>query len=60
MFQGSSIIAGAPAPLIAVWLAEKQSPTAVVLYLVGTIAVTLVALLLSTETRGTDLNADSR
>jgi MFS family permease len=60
VFQGSSIIAGAPAPLIAVWLAEKQGPTAVVLYLVGTIAVTLVALLLSAETRGTDLTSDSR
>nr|WP_123799006.1 MFS transporter [Amycolatopsis keratiniphila] len=56
VFQGSSIIAGAPAPLIAVWLAEKQGPTAVVLYLVGTIAVTVVALFLSAETRGTDLN----
>ncbi|RSN41981.1 arabinose ABC transporter permease [Amycolatopsis sp. WAC 04197] len=56
VFQGSSIIAGAPAPLIAVWLAEKQGPTAVVLYLVGTIAVTVVALLLSAETRGADLN----
>ncbi|MFE6615894.1 MFS transporter [Amycolatopsis sp. NPDC057786] len=58
VFQGSSIIAGAPAPLIAVWLAEKQGPTAVVLYLVGTIAVTIVALLLSAETRGSDLNSD--
>ncbi|MEV7555773.1 MFS transporter [Amycolatopsis sp. NPDC089917] len=58
VFQGSSIIAGAPAPLIAVWLVKNHGTTAVVLYLVATIAVTLVALLFSAETKGTDLDAE--
>ncbi len=58
VFQGSSIIAGAPAPFIAVWLVENHGTTAVVLYLVATIAVTLVALLFSAETKGADFGAE--
>ncbi|MFI6306684.1 MFS transporter [Amycolatopsis thailandensis] len=58
VFQGSSIIAGAPAPFIAVWLVENHGTTAVVLYLVATIAVTLVALFFSAETRGADFDVE--
>lgn len=56
VFQGSSIIAGAPAPLIALWLAGKWGWQPVAVYLAVTIAVTLVALLTAKETRGRDLN----
>ncbi|MGV8875339.1 MAG: MFS transporter [Rhodococcus sp. (in: high G+C Gram-positive bacteria)] len=56
VFQGSSIIAGAPAPLIAVWLNDRYGVGSVIAYLLITIAVTLAALLLSRETKGVDLS----
>ncbi|MBN6036903.1 MFS transporter [Amycolatopsis sp. 195334CR] len=56
VFQGSSIIAGAPAPLIAVALVDGIGAGAVVAYLVVTMVITGVAVLSSRETRGTDLS----
>lgn len=56
VFQCSSIIAGAPAPLIALWLAGKWGWQPVAGYLVVTILVTLVALMTSKETVGRDLS----
>lgn len=57
VFQGSSIIAGAPAPFIAVWLVDRFGAGAVIGYLVATMLVTVVALAFSRETRGTVLDA---
>ncbi|WP_151774754.1 MFS transporter [Streptomyces abyssomicinicus] len=57
VFQGSSIIAGAPAPLIAVWLVTSYGVGTVIAYLVVTMLVTIVAVATSRETRGTDLEA---
>ncbi|NIH84695.1 MFS transporter [Amycolatopsis granulosa] len=56
VFQGSSIIAGAPAPLIAVWLIDSFGVGAVVGYLVITMAITVIALVTSRETKGVDLD----
>lgn len=55
VFQGSSIIAGAPAPLIAVWLVATFGTNAVVWYLVLTMIVTIVAVATGPETKGKDL-----
>ncbi|ASR36106.1 arabinose ABC transporter permease [Prauserella marina] len=57
VFQGSSIIAGAPAPLIAVWLIDSFGVATVVGYLVITMAVTVIAVATSKETKGVDLDA---
>ncbi|GAA2381078.1 MFS transporter [Nonomuraea africana] len=57
VFQGSSIIAGAPAPFIAVWLIDRFGVATVVGYLVLTMAITIVAVATSRETRGADLDA---
>ncbi|MFC6882018.1 MULTISPECIES: hypothetical protein [Actinomadura] len=57
VFQGSSIVAGAPAPFIAVWLVDRFGAGAVIGYLVATMLVTAVALAFGRETRGTDLDA---
>ncbi|TWE22512.1 MFS transporter [Prauserella muralis] len=57
VFQGSSIIAGAPAPLIAVWLIDSFGVGTVIGYLVLTMAVTVVAVATSKETRGARLDA---
>ncbi|MGW0041372.1 MFS transporter [Rhodococcus sp. NPDC003348] len=56
VFQGSSIIAGAPAPFIAVWLIENFGVGTVIGYLVVTMAITVTALLFSRETKGVDLD----
>ncbi|RBM21584.1 arabinose ABC transporter permease [Prauserella sp. PE36] len=56
VFQGSSIIAGAPAPLIAVWLIDSFGVGTVIGYLVLTMAVTVVAVATSRETKGADLD----
>ncbi|MBX6383211.1 MAG: MHS family MFS transporter [Microbispora sp.] len=56
VFQGSSIIAGAPAPFIAVWLIDRFGVGTVVGYLVITMLVTIVAVATSWETRGSDLD----
>lgn len=56
VFQGSSIIAGAPAPFIAVWLVDRFSATAVVFYLVITMTITVVAVATSRETKGVNLD----
>ncbi|QFU93398.1 MFS transporter [Amycolatopsis sp. YIM 10] len=56
VFQGSSIIAGAPAPLIAVALVDGIGAGAVVAYLVVTMVITGVAVLSSRETKGADLS----
>lgn len=56
VFQGSSIIAGAPAPFIAVWLIDSYGVGMVVGYLVVTMSITVIALLLSRETKGVDLD----
>ncbi|EID53530.1 MFS transporter [Saccharomonospora xinjiangensis] len=57
VFQGSSIIAGAPAPFIAVWLIENFGVGMVIGYLAVTMAITFVAVATSKETKGVDLNA---
>ncbi|GLY65312.1 MFS transporter [Amycolatopsis taiwanensis] len=57
VFQGSSIIAGAPAPLIAVWLVTSFGSGTVVAYLVITMAITVLAVATSWETKGVDLDA---
>ncbi len=57
VFQGSSIIAGAPAPFIAVWLIENFGVGMVIGYLVVTMAITFVAVATSRETKGVDLSA---
>ena len=56
VFQGSSIIAGAPAPFIAVWLVDRFSATAVIVYLVITMSITVIAVATSRETKGVDLD----
>ncbi|WP_027929346.1 MFS transporter [Amycolatopsis thermoflava] len=56
VFQGSSIIAGAPAPLIAVWLINSVGAGAVIGYLVLTMAITVLAVATSRETKGVDLD----
>ncbi|WP_226344154.1 MFS transporter [Agilicoccus flavus] len=61
VFQGSSIIAGAPAPFIGVWLADRWGAGAVVAYLVVTMAVAVLALVMTRETVGRHLgDADHR
>jgi MFS family permease len=57
VFQGSSIIAGAPAPFIAVWLIQHSGPGAVIAYLSVTVVITIVAVVTSRETKGVDLDA---
>ncbi|TVT32943.1 MHS family MFS transporter [Amycolatopsis rhizosphaerae] len=57
VFQGSSIIAGAPAPLIAVWLIDRFGVGTVVAYLMITMAVTVLAVVTSRETKGRDFGA---
>ncbi|GAA1192431.1 MFS transporter [Prauserella alba] len=56
VFQGSSIIAGAPAPFIAVWLIDSFGVGMVVGYLVVTMLITVIAVATSKETRGSDLD----
>lgn len=56
VFQGSSIIAGAPAPLIALWLSTRYGTWAVVAYLAVTMLVTIIALVTAKETAGRDLH----
>ncbi|GAA4153303.1 MFS transporter [Actinomadura keratinilytica] len=56
VFQGSSIIAGAPAPFIAVWLINGFGVGMVIGYLVLTMAITFVAVITSWETKGVDLD----
>ncbi|MEV4124360.1 MFS transporter [Nocardia sp. NPDC049707] len=56
VFQGSSIIAGAPAPFIAVWLIKNFGVGTVVGYLVVTMAITVIAISFSRETKGVDLD----
>ncbi|MEE2060796.1 MFS transporter [Rhodococcus artemisiae] len=56
VFQGSSIIAGAPAPFIAVWLVDRFDATAVIIYLMITMAITVIAVATSRETKGVDLD----
>lgn len=59
VFQGSSIIAGAPAPLIAVWLVSVGGTVAVIGYLVLTMVITVVAAATCPETAGRDFHATS-
>lgn len=56
VFQGSSIIAGAPAPLIAVWLVSSFGHEAVVWYLALTMLITIVAVATGPETKGKDIH----
>jgi metabolite-proton symporter len=59
--QLASLVAGAPAPLIALALLgsfEEPNPVAVALYLVACAAVTLIAVLSYGETRSRDLAED--
>ncbi|ADG87832.1 MFS transporter [Thermobispora bispora] len=56
VFQGSSIIAGAPAPFIAVWLINGFGVGMVIAYLVVTMAITFIAVVTGPETRGLDLD----
>ncbi len=60
-YQLASVIAGAPAPLIAVALLGSftdPNPTAVAVYLAVCAVITLVAVLSYGETRTRDLGAD--
>ncbi|MEE6166782.1 MULTISPECIES: MFS transporter [unclassified Mycolicibacterium] len=57
VFQGSSILAGAPAPFIAVWLITRFGVGAVITYLVTTLCITIIALVCSRETRGVELDS---
>ncbi|WP_007025642.1 MFS transporter [Saccharomonospora iraqiensis] len=57
VFQGSSIIAGAPAPFIAVWLIDRFGVASVIAYLVVTMAITVFAAATSRESRNSDLDA---
>jgi MFS family permease len=57
VFQGSSIIAGAPAPFIAVWLIQHSGPRAVIAYLSVTVVIAIIAIASSRETKGADLDA---
>ncbi|WP_019812160.1 MFS transporter [Saccharomonospora halophila] len=57
VFQGSSIIAGAPAPFIAVWLIDRFGVASVIAYLVVTMGITVVAAATSRESRNRDLDA---
>jgi hypothetical protein len=59
--QLASVVAGAPAPLIALALLgsfEEPNPGAVSLYLVACAVITVVAVLSYGETRSRDLAAD--
>lgn len=58
VFQGSSIIAGAPAPFIGVWLLTTFGVGAVIAYLVVTMLITIVAAVTARETRGMDMTSD--
>ncbi len=58
VFQGSSIIAGAPAPFIAVWLVSRQGVSAVIGYLVVTMVITVIAVATSRETKGLDMDGE--
>ncbi|HEY8372034.1 MAG TPA: MFS transporter [Pseudonocardiaceae bacterium] len=55
VFQGSSILAGAPAPFIAVWLVDRFGVGSVIAYLIVTMAITLIAVATAWETKGVDL-----
>lgn len=55
VFQGSSIIAGAPAPLIAVWLMSTSGTGAVIAYLVITMTIAIIAAATYTEIAGREL-----
>ncbi len=55
VYQGSSIIAGAPAPFIAIWLVDTFGVGMVIGYLVITMAITFIAVATSRETKGVDL-----
>jgi metabolite-proton symporter len=58
-YQLASIAAGAVAPLIAVWLlAEWGSTLPVSLYLLAMCVITVIAVLLARETRGTSLDTE--
>ncbi|OBH26922.1 hypothetical protein A5693_02685 [Mycobacterium sp. E1319] len=57
-YQVTSIVAGSLAPIIAVrLLATYRSAVPIAWYLAGTAAVSAVAALAATETKGTDLAA---
>ncbi|MFD2395772.1 MFS transporter [Prauserella oleivorans] len=57
VFQGSTLIAGAPAPLIAVWLVDSFGVGMVIGYLVLTMAITVLAVAISRESKASDLDA---
>jgi hypothetical protein len=52
----ASILGAALTPFVATWLAASHGPGAVGLYLAGLGGSTLVALILSRETRATNLD----
>jgi hypothetical protein len=55
-YQVTAIVAGSLAPIIAVWLLRAYgSAVPIALYLAAASAVTLVAVLVSKETKGIDL-----
>src|SRR5690606_42003674 len=55
VYQGSSIIAGAPAPFIAIWLVDSFGVGMVIGYSVISMAVQFIAVATSRETKGVDL-----
>jgi MFS family permease len=57
-YQVTSIVAGSLAPIIAVKLLDVyDSSVPIAIYLAGACAVTLVAVVLTRETRGVDLKS---
>ncbi len=59
-YTGANLIFAGPTPFVAAWIAEKSggSTLGLTALCVTLVIVSLVALLLSPETRGTDLDAD--
>jgi MFS family permease len=59
-YTGANLIFAGPTPFVAAWIAEKSdgSTLGLTALCVALVVVSLVALLMSPETRGTDLDAD--
>jgi MFS family permease len=60
-YTGANLIFAGPTPFVAAWIAEKSdgSTLGLTALCVALVVLSLVALLMSPETRGTDLDADS-
>jgi MFS family permease len=54
-YQAASLIAGGPAPLLAIWMLHSFGWQAISVYVLACVAITLVAVALFPERRGADL-----